>query len=121
MLGIVVLICIFIVGFVLLRTIPGSTYRICTGPIVQEKVIFIYQPGCPYCEVAKPVMEKREDIYWLDLAIPQCVERLRELNLVESIRGTPTFVCTKNISVLLEGVPRGDTETLLNQWIEKNC
>jgi hypothetical protein len=93
----------------------------CEKPIINEKVIFIHQPGCLACTIAEPIMKEGDDVYWLDLAVPKCRGRLEELDLASIIKVTPTFVCTKNVSIILEGIPVEETKTALNQWINENC
>lgn len=114
---VIVLIALTTVGFFMTKNDSNNTPdEYCNKSISQEKVIFIYSPGCHACNVMRPFMEKRDDIYWLNLASGKCVEILKELNLyTETI---PTFICTKNQNIFTVG---GRTEEAINNWIEKNC
>gem|GEM_PF-3700810 len=88
----------------------------CVLPIEKEKVIFAYYDGCRACEAMKPIMEKRNDVYWLNVHDDKCQELIKQLNL--NLRFVPTFFCTKNTSIQIVGVI---SENEINEWIEKNC
>lgn len=103
-----------IIGWFLLK--PTSVTGYCVLPIEKEKVIFAYYDGCPACGMMKPIMKKRNDVYWLNVLDDKCIEIMRNLNL--NIRAVPTFVCTRNTSISTVGTM---SEDAINKWIESNC
>jgi hypothetical protein len=61
-------------------------------------------------------MEKRNDVYWLNVYDDKCQELIKKLNL--NIQFVPTFICAKNTSVTIVGAM---SESAINEWIDKNC
>ena len=111
-----------LIGIVILIATIGwflskpTTTNYCIAPLEREKVIFAYYDGCPACAAMKPIMKKRNDVYWLNILDSKCKNMIVELNL--NIQAVPTFICTTNRSIQIIGA-RSEDE--INSWIERNC
>ena len=115
MLIILIFVAFALVFLVFFFTLRGSdTY--CNTIIENEKVIFAFSNSCPHCRAIEPIMEKRNDTYWLNVGSAKCQKVAEDLGLY--ITNIPTFICTKNTSAFTVGE---QSEESFNSWIEENC